>query len=282
MAMRLDSHQHFWIYNDQDYGWMGDQSVLKQDYLPAHSEPCLRDNGFHGTIAVQARQTPGETDFLIDLKSDNDFIMAVVGWTDLMADSVLIALSNYQGKVVGFRHQIEDESEIDFMLQPKFKRGLRMLGDYQYTFDLLVRTQHLENCLRIADEFPDQPFVIDHLGKPEYSSAGFDAWHSNFTELAKRQNVYCKLSGMVTETRYQDWDEEELEIDAFLPFLDCALEAFSADRLMFGSDWPVCSLAATFDEVCDITNAFIQRLSTPEQEAIMGNTAASFYHVKEP
>ena len=149
MALRLDSHQHFWRYNATDYGWIGNNSILKQDYLPAYLEPCLRDNGLHGTIAVQARQTANETDFLLELQAKNSLIKGIVGWTDLAASNLLSTLSRYQGKVAGFRHQIEDEPD-DYILDKTFRRGIRMLADFDFTFDLLVRPHHLDHCTQLS------------------------------------------------------------------------------------------------------------------------------------
>ncbi len=278
MALRLDSHQHFWQYNETDYGWMGN-NILRQNYLPAHLKPYLRDNGFHGSIAVQARQTDRETDFLLQLQSENSFIKGVVGWTDLKAENLQATLSRYEGKVSGFRHHLESEPDSNYMLGASFKRGIRMLGDFNFTFDLLVRPHHLQNCTQLADEFPGQRFVIDHLAKPDYSEAGFETWASDIRSLAERENVFCKISGMVTERPPQDLEDDELAIDDYLPCLDLALEQFTPQRLMFGSDWPKASQAATFDEVYDITNLYIGKLSSHEQELVMGESAARFYNL---
>jgi L-fuconolactonase len=279
MALRLDSHQHFWRYNDTDFAWI-DSNILRQDYLPAHLEPYLRDNGLHGSIAVQARQTDSETDFLLQLQSENSFIKGIVGWTDLAAENLQSTLSRYAGKVSGFRHSLENESDGDYMLGAPFRRGIRMLGDFNFTFDLLMRPHHLQSCARLADDFPNQQFVIDHLAKPDYSEAGFQTWASDIRTLSERENVFCKLSGMVTELPPLDPEDDELAIDDYLPYLDLVLEQFTPKRLMFGSGWPVCTLAATFDEVYDITNLYISKLSTHEQELIMGESAARFYNIK--
>ncbi len=280
MIPRIDAHQHFWKYNDTDYPWMTDAlRILKQDYLPGHLEPSLLENGFHGSVVVQARQIQAETDFLIEMMEGSKMVKAVVGWVDLTAPNLLSILSNYSGRVAGFRHLIHDESDVDFMLGSDFMRGIRMLADFNYTYDLLIRPEHLSNSVKFVDAFPDQPFVIDHLAKPVYTDEGHAAWLSGFTELAERDNVRCKLSGLVTEVEPADYDDEEINIDQFVPFMDTALEAFGADRLMFGSDWPVCTLAATYDEVYDIVDTYIDRLSASEQEAIMGRTAASFYNI---
>ena len=279
MALRLDSHQHFWRYNETDYGWM-DHNILKQDYLPAYLDPYLRDYGFHGTIAVQARQVDEETDFLLQLQSENNFIKGIVGWTDLEAENLQPTLSQYEGKVSGFRLSLDEEPDGERMLGASFQSGIRMLADFNFTLDLLVRPYHLDNCARLADKFPDQSFVIDHLGKPDYSEAGFASWASDIKRLSERKNVFCKISGMVTELPPQNPEADELAIDQYLTYLDQVLEQFTPQRLMFGSDWPVCTLTATFEEVYDIMNLYIGKLSAHEQDLIMGESAALFYNIE--
>lgn len=281
MAIRLDAHNHYWHYNETDYGWMSDdQRILKQDYLPAHLEPSLRENGLHGTVVIQARQVPGETDFLLELKAANDFVRGIVGWADLAASDAGAQLESLVGRVNGFRHQLEDEPDPEFMLSRAFKNGIGALARGNFTYDLLIRPAHLKAAARLADAFPNQPFVVDHLAKPVLTDDGYLAWKDDFAQLALRQNVMCKLSGMVTETAISDWQEEEINIDPYLPFLELALESFGQDRLMFGSDWPVCTLSATYNEVYDIVQLFIDKLSASEQEAIMGRTAAAFYGIE--
>ena len=276
--MRIDAHQHFWQYNDQEYDWItADQKILRQDYSPKHLEYWLRDNGLAGSIAVQARQSTAENDYLIELAETNSFIKGIVGWMDLQSDNLLATLTKYQGKLCGVRHVIHDEADINFMLQEKFLRGIGMLNDFGYTYDLLVRPEHLPNCITLADRFPDQKFVIDHLAKPSIADATLDPWQEDITRLAERKNVYCKLSGMVTEAKFSAWGEEEVPLEEFTPYMDVVLGAFSAERLMFGSDWPVCTLASTFDEAYDIVNEYIVSLSSEEQALIMGETATGFY-----
>jgi len=280
--MRIDAHQHFWHYNETDYDWIDDnQSYLKQDFLPAHLQPFLHENGLAGTIAVQARQSLPETDYLIQLASANFFIKGVVGWVDLRAANLLATLSKYKGELVGVRHIIHDEPETDFMLQDDFCRGIGMLQDFDYTYDLLIRPEHIDNCLKLIDRFPDQQFVIDHIAKPGIASGELEPWKSGIVKLAERRNVYCKLSGMVTEAAYLSWNEEEVPLNDFLPYLDVLLDSFGAGRLMYGSDWPVCTLAATYGEVYDIVNEYIFKLSPGEQADIMGETATRFYRLQD-
>ena len=276
--MRIDAHQHFWHFNESEYHWDADQQrILRQDYLPGHLEYYLRDNGLEGTVAIQVRQLVEENDYLIQLAETNRFIKGVVGWLDLCSDELSVDLERYQGKLCGLRHIIDDEADVDFMLQEKFIRGIGKLNNYGYTYDLLVRPEHLGNCIALVEQFPNQQFVIDHLAKPSITTGTMSPWQEDINSLAERQNVYCKLSGMVTEADFTAWGEEELPLNEFLPYMDVVLEAFSADRLMYGSDWPVCTLASTYDEVYDIVNEYIIKLSVDEQARIMGDTATNFY-----
>lgn len=275
--MRIDAHQHFWRYNDADYSWMGDNPILKQDYLPSHLYPALVENGLSGTIAVQARTTLAENEFLIELKEANDTIKGIVGWVDLTDRHVEATLNQYADALVGIRHPVHDEASVDFMLRDDFRRGLAMLSNFGLAYDLLIRPDHLDNTLLLVDELPHQTFVIDHLAKPAIATGAIEPWRRGITELAKRDNVYCKLSGLVTEANFYDWSEEELPLHEFAPFLDATFEAFGANRIMFGSDWPVCTLAAPYDEVYDLASEYLRQLSTAEQDQVMGKTAVDVY-----
>lgn len=279
--MRIDAHQHYWHYNaadnNNDYPWIDDSKrILQQDYLPSHLEPAFIENGFHGGVAVQARHSSAETDYLLDLKAKSRFILGVVGWVDLCAENIADTLATYDGKVAGFRHQLEDETA-EFMLTNEFRRGISKLERFNFTYDLLVTEEQLSHCTKLVTEFPDQRFVLDHLGKPDFTAEGLAQWSKDIEQLATHPNVFCKLSGMVTER--MPLDEDELNIDAYVPYLDTALEAFTPARLMYGSDWPVCSLAATYDEVYDILTLYLDRLTIAERDQIMGNTAAEFYQL---
>ena len=279
--MRIDAHQHFWAWQPGEYPWMTDDiAILKQDYLPLHLQPSLRDNGMHGCIAVQARQSLAENDFLLELKRSHDFIKGVVGWVDLAADDVTGKLGHYGRHLCGIRHQVHDEPDVEFMLGKDFQRGISELRHHGLVYDLLIRPEHLANTIELADAHPAQSFVVDHLGKPDIAAGQLEPWASQIKELSKRENVTCKLSGMVTEADFSNWDDEEVPADSFLPFIDVALSSFGPERLMYGSDWPVCTLAATWDEVYDIVNDAVLKLSPAEQEAIMGETAARIYGLK--
>ncbi len=280
--MRLDAHQHFWSWSDDEYAWItDDQKILRQDYLPQHLEPLLRENGIEGTIAVQARQSLTETDYLVALSDTTGFIKGVVGWVDLLSEDLSPILDRYGNRLVGVRHLIHDEPDPAFMMNDRFRRGIGMLAGYDLTYDLLIRPEHLENSLRLVDEFPDQAFVIDHIGKPDIAGGEKAFWQRGIRKLAERDHVYCKLSGMVTEAAYHHWNDEEIPLAEFIPFMDTVLEHFGAERVMFGSDWPVCTLAASYDEVIDIVSEWILTLSSSEQRQIMGETATRFYHLDQ-
>lgn len=274
---RLDAHQNFWAFTG-DRSTTNGNPILNQDYLPSHIEPSLIENGFHGGIAVQCQHALQENEYLLSLMSENPLVKAVIGWVDLTADNLLAQLSKYQGLISGFHHALEQEPTA-FMLSTDFQRGLRMLQDFGYTFDLSVSGEHLAECIQLVDKFPEQPFVLDHMGRPDFTNECFPGWSDTIRKLAERPNVYCKLSGLVVESSAGEWDEDALEIDSLLPFVDCLLESFSADRLMFASNWPSTTLMATFDELCDITTVCIDQLSQDEQASIMGNTAARFYGI---
>ncbi len=276
--MRIDAHQHFWRYNQQDFAWIDEGiKILRQDYLPAHVEPALEEHGITGAIAVQARQTLAENDYLVELSAAHPIIKGIVGWVDLQANDIADTLANLDQKIVGVRHLVHDEPNIDFMLGSKFRNGIAKLSHCGLTYDLLVRPAHLDNCIALVDEFPNQLFVVDHIGKPDIASGELEPWHTAIALLASRLNVFCKLSGMVTEADYTGWQEDEIDLTPFSAYMDTILETFTPDRVMFASDWPVCTIAATYDEVYDIVSAQIHSLSTEERVAIMGETATRFY-----
>ncbi len=288
MVVRLDAHQHFWVYNEHDYAWLAGHRILEQDYLPEHLQPNLIENGFHGSIAVQARQTIDETEFLLGLQQEHPFIRGIIGWVDLQADNLLAVLTRYHGSVCGFRHQVSNETDPGYLTHRDFQRGLTLLGDFGYTCDLLLRPEHLQDCAALADKFPAQPLVINHLAKPAFNEDGFSKWSEQIAELARRANVFCKLSGLITagdqrpgtQAVVDGFPEEEIYIDAFLPFLEHAHAVFGAERLMFGSDWPTCTIVATYDETYDVIDTYLHSMSRSEQDAIMGNTAATFYGIR--
>lgn len=268
---KLDSHQHFWEFDPIRDSWINEEmEVIRRDFLPQDLKPLLDENGINGCIAVQADQSEQETEFLLRLAAENDFIKGVVGWTDLCAENIEERLDYYsQFRLLkGFRHILQAEP-LEFLHKPEFKRGLKALKSYGFTYDVLVYPKHLPVFLKLIDE---QPLVIDHIAKPDIKNAVFSPWDTDLKEIASFQNVYCKLSGMITEADLKNWKKEDI-----YPFMDKVLGYFGPERLMFGSDWPVCKLAAEYSRVCELVTEFLSQLSLSEQESIWSKTATNFY-----
>jgi L-fuconolactonase len=277
LAMRIDSHQHFWHYSPVEHTWMSDEmATLKRDFLPIDLEPLLANTGFHGSIAVQARQSLEETQWLLELADQYEFIRAVVGWVDLRAEELPQQLTTFtrHPKLVGVRHVIHDEPDDEFMLRPEFRRGISRLREFDLTYDLLLFPKHLPAAVRLVDEFPDQPFVLDHIAKPKIGERLISPWRDDIEELAALPNVSCKLSGMVTEANWTQWRPDD-----FHPYLDVVFEAFGADRLMIGSDWPVCTLSGDYSSTMQIVIDYLRRLPAEAQEGVLGGNCARFYGI---
>lgn len=273
--MTIDSHQHFWKYNPQKHDWINeDMKVIQRDFMPSDLEPILFKNKIDGCIAVQADQTEEETSFLVDLANTNEFIKGVVGWIDLRADDVYEKLDLYSEnkKIKGFRHIVQSESDIEFMLRPKFKNGITALGTYDFTYDILIYHYQLEQAIQLVKLFPLQKFVIDHIAKPDIKSGEFATWQTNIKKIALHQNVYCKVSGMVTEADWKDWKVADFKV-----YLDTVVKAFGTDRLMYGSDFPVCLVASTYEQQLSIIIEYLSEFSTLEKKKIMGGNASKFY-----
>ena len=275
--MRIDAHQHFWRYNPREHAWMTDaMHGLKRDYLPADLQPLLERTGLHGTIAVQARQSVEETERLLALAGKHDFTKGVFGWVDRQAPDLRAQLERYreQRKLVGVRHLVQDEPDERFMLRPAFLRGLRLLAEFDLAYDLLLFPQHLPIAVEVVQQLPQQRFVLDHLAKPPITSQIMLPWEHDIRRLASFPNVYCKVSGMVNEAAWQHW-----KIHDFTRYLDVVFDCFGPDRLMFGSDWPVCTLAASYAEVALIVLDYVRGLPTETQAKIWGGNATRFYDV---
>jgi L-fuconolactonase len=275
--IRVDSHQHFWRYDPQQYGWMTEQmSVLRRDRLPEDLQPLLKSIGFDGCIAVQARQTVEETEWLLKLADQHEFIKGVVGWVDLRSPKLREQLERYapHPKLVGVRHVVQDEPDDNFMLRPEFRAGIAQLGDLGLTYDLLIFPKHLPVAVKLAQEFPQQPFVLDHIAKPSIQSRQLGAWKGDMKALAKCGNVYCKLSGMVTEAVWNQWRNED-----FLPYLEVAVEAFGTSRLMIGSDWPVCTLSGDYERTMRVVIDYLAQFPSRDREDVLGGNCARFYGI---
>ena len=278
--MRIDSHQHFWHYSPAEYPWIGaGMERLARDYLPTDLAPHLAAAGLSGSVAVQARQSLAETHWLLDLAAANPLVRGVVGWVDLRSEGVADELAEFSSdpKFVGVRHVVQDEPDPRFLLGDTLIRGLRHLAPLSLTYDLLLYPHQLPAAAELAAILPEQPFVLDHLAKPRVrdgTAAALEPWRRDLEALARHANVSCKLSGLVTEAAWQGWRRAD-----FAPYLDVALDAFGPDRLMFGSDWPVCLLAAEYADVASLITDFIRPLAPADQEAILGGTAARFYGI---
>jgi L-fuconolactonase len=276
--VRIDSHQHFWVYRPQTHAWISDDmAVLKRDFLPPDLAPLLAAAGLDGCVAVQASQSLDETRFLLDLARRHPFVKAVVGWVDLVSPVLESQLESFASDPAfrGVRHVAQDELDDRFLARDDVVRGISTLVRHGLTYDILVYARQLPAAVELARRLPDQPFVVDHVAKPEIRAGRLEGWREGIRDLAALPNVTCKLSGIVTEAHWDRWIPADLR-----PFLEVVLEAFGPARLMIGSDWPVCLLAADYAAVIGLVGDFIATLSADEQAAILGGTAARFYRIE--
>ncbi len=274
---RIDAHQHFWRYDPVRDAWItDDMAAIQRDFMPTDLYPLMEANGVSGCVAVQADQSEAETLFLLDLATRYPFIKGVVGWVDLQADNLSDRLEEFRqfDKLKGFRHIVQGEEDPRFLLRPSFLKGIEALGKYGYTYDILVKPHQLGATLDFIGHFPDQAFVIDHLAKPGIQSGEHEPWATQMKAIAQHKNVYCKLSGMVTEADWSDWESAD-----FNYYIQYMIEVFGVDRVMFGSDWPVCLLAAEYSNVVALLEHAIAHLPVEEQELIWYKNAAIFYHL---
>jgi L-fuconolactonase len=275
--MRIDSHQHFWRYHAVRDAWITEaMSVLRRDFLPEDLAPELNANGIDATVAVQADQSEDETNFLFRLAEREPFIAGVVGWVDLCAANLPERLQHFSQfeKLRGFRHIVQAEPDDRFLLRDDFCRGVSRLHEFGFTYDILIYAHQLPAAVEFVERFPDQPFVLDHLAKPPIASGEMDRWERHLRAIAANPNVYCKLSGLITEADWHNWNAELLA-----PYLEVTFDAFGADRLMFGSDWPVCLLAGSYDRVKRLIADFVQGRSGQERassEAFLATTRSVF------
>lgn len=270
-----DSHQHFWFYDPTRHTWMSEEmAMLKTNFLPPDLLPHLQNTRIDGCIAVQADQSELENTFLLQLAENYNFIKGIVGWIDLRAENVEKRLEYYQqfAKIKGFRHIIHDEPELDFMLGKTFISGVSKLKNYGYTYDVLIFEKHLPNTIKFIEKLPDQPFVIDHIAKPLIKDQITEDWATNIKKVAEFENVYCKISAMTTEADWVNWKKED-----FKKYLDVIVKAFGTDRIMYGSDWPVCQLAATYEAQFNIVKDYFLNFSQDEQDNFFGKNASKFY-----
>jgi L-fuconolactonase len=277
--MKIDAHQHFWKYSPQSHAWINDEmAVLKRDFMPSDLKPLLDAAGFDGCVAVQASQTEAETQFLLDLAAENPFILGVVGWVDLKAFNVEERLRHFaeNPRFCGVRHVLQDEPDDAYMLHPDFVHGISLLRRFGLTYDILIYPKHLSVAAQLVEKFPDQPFVLDHLAKPLIRERIISDWKEGIRELAKHPNVSCKLSGMVTEAAWHTWKPAD-----FQPYLEVALDAFGPDRLLIGSDWPVCLLSADYSQTMQLVQDYMAAFSEEEQAKVLGGNTVRMYGLRE-
>jgi L-fuconolactonase len=277
-AVHIDAHVHFWRYGASEYGWIDDSmAVLRRDFLPEDAASAMRAAGIDACIAVQVRQTLEETRWLLTLAGEHSFIAGVVGWVDLRAavlDAQLDALTAHP-KLVGVRHIVQAEPD-DFLLGNAFRRGVTRLARHGLTYDVLVYARQLPAAIDFAAALPDQRLVLDHLGKPDIRAGAFDGWRRNLDRLAALPNVCAKLSGLVTEADWQHWTVEDLH-----RYINAALDSFGPERLMIGSDWPVCTVAGGYRDVLDVVRTAIAGRPRGEREAVLGGTAQRLWNLSD-
>jgi len=276
--MKIDSHQHFWIYNPSEYGWISNEmEILQKNYLPDQLQTELLSIGFDGSIVVQARQSLEETKWILNLAEQNSFIKGVVGWVDLCSPGIEEELIQFSGhpKLVGLRHVIHDEPDDNFILRKDFLNGIAYLKKFGLTYDILIFPRHLPNAIQFVSQFPEQLFVLDHLAKPLIKDKKVSPWRKDIEKLARFKNVYCKLSGMVTEADVKNWTQEDL-----IPYLDIVFAAFGTDRLMIGSDWPVCRVAGLYKQVMEVVLDYIETYPAEDKNKILGKNALKAYQLK--
>jgi L-fuconolactonase len=272
--MKIDSHHHFWKYDPDEYSWI-DESMreIRRDFLPEHLRAEIDSAQVDGVVSVQARQSLVETQWLLDIASQHDFIKGVVGWVELISPKVAAQLERFAAnrKLKSVRHVVQSEPD-DFILRDDFNRGIRELRRFGTVYDILIFERHLPQTIRFVDNHTNQIFVLDHIAKPRIKENMLEPWRKNIRELARRENVFCKVSGMVTEADYKGWTEDQM-----LPYFDTVLEAFGPNRLMFGSDWPVCLVACRYERWHELVRNWVGKLSNAEQGRIFGGTVVEAY-----
>jgi len=275
--MNIDAHQHFWIYNPVKDSWIDDSmKMLRKNFLPEDLFPLLKKNNIDGTVAVQADQSEEETNFILGLAEKNPWILGVVGWVNLKdknADSRIEHFSHYK-KLKGFRHIVQAEPDENFMLGEGFMRGINFLKSFNFTYDILIYPKQLPSAIKVSEKHPEQKFVLDHIAKPNIKDGIFEPWAAGIKELASNKNVYCKLSGLITEADHKNWKQEDI-----YPFLDVVFNAFGYDRLLFGSDWPVCLLAGSYSRVKNLILNYLLNTTLENREKIFGGNARIFYNI---
>lgn len=275
--MRIDAHQHFWRYSRDEYEWIDDSmGALRRDFLPGDLQPELERTGFHGSVVVQTRQTLEETRWLLELAANSPRILGVVGWVDLRSPDIRSHLKELSAnrKLVGLRHIVQAEPDDRFLLQPDFLSGISVLEEFDLAYDILIYTRHLPVAAEFVERFPRQRFVLDHLAKPPIKSREIEVWAQGIRRLAAFANVWCKISGLVTEADWLHWKPEHIT-----PYLGVAFESFGPDRLMIGSDWPVCLVAAPYQRVMQVVKNYVFEHWPESSDAVLGGNAQRFWRL---
>jgi len=276
--MHIDSHQHFWHYDAATHGWITDEmSAIRRDFLPEDLLPELHLNQIDGCVAVQTDQSEDETLFLLELAARHQEIKGVVGWVDLCSPSLAQRLEYFSQfeKLCGFRHIVQSEPDDRFLIRKDVLEGIGRLKEFNFCYDILIYPSQLAAAIELVEQLPDQRFVLDHMAKPSIRTREIEPWARQARILAGNRNVYCKVSGMVTEADWKNWRSSDFE-----PYLDVVFEAFGPDRIMFGSDWPVCLVAGTYKGVKELVGNYVRDLPLDQQERIFGSNAISFYGLR--
>jgi L-fuconolactonase len=277
-ALRIDAHQHFWRYDSAEYPWIdASMAALRRDFLPADAQREMARAGFDACVAVQVRQTLEETRWLLALADAHPFIAGVVGWIDLQAPGARSQLQEFAGhpKLVGIRHIVQSEPDDRFMLRPAFLAGLALVEEFDLAYDILIYSRHLKVAAEVVDRCPHARFVLDHLAKPEIRTGALDAWARDLGALARRPNVHAKVSGLVTEADWTRWTPETLR-----PYLDVAFDCFGTERLMIGSDWPVCTVAGDYSRTTGVVVEYLAGRPASERDAVLGANAQRFWNLQ--
>jgi len=276
-GMRIDAHQHFWKFDPVRDSWINDDmAVIQKDFLPRDLQPVLKKNDFDGSVVVQSDQSENENEFQLKNAEENDFIKGAVGWVDLRANNIEERLSYYSSfkKMKGFRHVLQGETDRSLMLKPEFMNGVSQLEKFGFTYDILIYPDQLKYVPEFVGAFMHQKFVIDHLAKPGIRNKEISDWKREIQNIARFENVYCKISGMVTEADWTNWKQDD-----FVPYIDVVIEAFGPNRILYGSDWPVCLVAASYEQMLGIVQEYFSSFSETEQELFFGDNATKFYNL---
>ncbi|HTZ84796.1 MAG TPA: amidohydrolase family protein [Candidatus Acidoferrales bacterium] len=276
--MFIDAHQHYWRYNSNEYEWIDESmSAIRRDFLPKHLESELHSNGFRGSVAVQTRQTLEETRWLLELAQEGRSILGVVGWVDLCSPELRTQLDTFakNPKLVGIRHIVQGEPDDRFLMRSDFLRGISLLEEFDLAYDILIYTRHLHVAAEFVERFPHQRFLLDHMAKPPIKSGEIKRWAEGIRRIAAFPNLFCKLSGLVTEADWEHWKPEQVH-----PYLDVAFDCFGPERLMFGSDWPVCLVASSYTRVIELVKKYLDRYSPEAREGVMGGNARRFWRLR--